>query len=108
MAEAMASCVAFACSDGWEAVSSGVGGFSHSTKLMASPFDPAHGKPVLFFFFHHPCRLDELQVDCANRTQQPLVGTSGSSRSQSHLDSSSLRGKSPCRIGTALYGPVAV
>ena len=35
--------------------------------------------------------MDELQLDCANRTQQPLVGISGSSRSQSHLDSSSLR-----------------
>ncbi|MDD4349908.1 MAG: hypothetical protein PHF70_12440 [Opitutales bacterium] len=36
-AEAMASGVAFACNAGQEAVSSGEGASSHSTKLMASP-----------------------------------------------------------------------
>jgi len=54
---------------------------SHSTELMASPFDEAHGKAVLFFFSPHIPPQDELQVDCANRTQHPLVGISGSARS---------------------------
>ena len=55
-----------------------------------------------------PQRLlaDEPGIDCAIRAQQLLVRRTRCSGYARHLDRFALRAKSPCLVGTALYGAV--